>query len=789
MMKHNSRRPAAASVVVGLLACVLSFALVQAGPLAPAAQAFEPGSAAATSTLVRFAPVSTLGAPAVAAGIGVAAIGCVAWADCRNFVLDWFDSRDPNDQDTWTSAVPGEAVPGNSLTWNSGPSESVGAVQTAYADANYPTWAVNWQPSYTGGPSAEMLLDVTCGTSAATAQTYKGYNPPGTLTPGSPAYMSGDPEFGIVHEICAVGWQIFELRAYITQANFCNSNCGGDILWRKNVPTGAGTEPMVATVTVTCRFSDGTEVEITSTAQTYNPNTAKDLTAPSCASATAPDGSGGTAKQVPARDTFNRANSVSMGVTSHGGDTWVSLQPGCQIVSNKASCATGSASLVSGGVKDGKWGVQVEAMSGNPGLMFRTNSAMTQGYIWYSSGALYFFNNSTTPAFFGTGYGTWAAGDLLSVTVGDDACAIFKRNGTQTKSLCGVHNTGSHTWGGLWAPAGGTTVTWDEYTYPGDAEEIVPAFPVEVTVKCGVYIGNLETCATQGVDPGQLDGVNDPYADCLASQTACRLDVFYQGVRCAVGMTACVDWMTKQGSAPADYECRWGPHVMPITDCAGLAQKYGSPTQPDTSFPKPGTEPQPTTTVTAAPAPTLSPQPQPTTSSTPDATVTGAPRPGESGAPAATDPQGQECWPSGWGVFNPLEWVYRPTVCALKWAFVPRSGTWTATIGDDGLLGAWEGSAFGEWNDATGDVIGAFAGFDDYASGCEGPSLSGDLSGQQYELKPLDACAPPMSTVAAVTKGLLTVIVGFGGAFLIIDPLFAALGLGIKPTYQQGELF
>lgn len=35
------------------------------------------------------------------------------------------------------------------------------------------------------------------------------------------------------------------------------------------------------------------------------------------------------------------------------------------------------------------------------------------------------------------------------------------------------------------------------------------------------------------------------------------------------------------------------------------------------------------------------------------------------------DADADECWPSGWGWFNPAQWVLRPIKCALEWAFVP----------------------------------------------------------------------------------------------------------------------
>lgn len=64
------------------------------------------------------------------------------------------------------------------------------------------------------------------------------------------------------------------------------------------------------------------------------------------------------------------------------------------------------------------------------------------------------------------------------------------------------------------------------------------------------------------------------------------------------------------------------------------------------------------------------PSPNPSPSATP------------SPAPSVLDPyvpkpaptsDGRSCFPHGIGLFNPIEWVYKPTVCALRWAFVPDS--------------------------------------------------------------------------------------------------------------------
>lgn len=81
----------------------------------------------------------------------------------------------------------------------------------------------------------------------------------------------------------------------------------------------------------------------------------------------------------------------------------------------------------------------------------------------------------------------------------------------------------------------------------------------------------------------------------------------------------------------------------------------------------------------AGPAPSVTQAPSSTPSGGTEPGSSG-PVPGQAGGPASgTDPGGGEnpgatgeaCWPAGWAMFNPLEWVYRPVRCVLVWAFVP----------------------------------------------------------------------------------------------------------------------
>jgi hypothetical protein len=82
--------------------------------------------------------------------------------------------------------------------------------------------------------------------------------------------------------------------------------------------------------------------------------------------------------------------------------------------------------------------------------------------------------------------------------------------------------------------------------------------------------------------------------------------------------------------------------------------------------PSPTTVPQTTATTTVGPTTTI---PAPTTTVPQVPCPPGEPAPGC--VPDEADGGGNECWPSGWGWLNPLEWVLKPIKCAARWLFVP----------------------------------------------------------------------------------------------------------------------
>lgn len=65
----------------------------------------------------------------------------------------------------------------------------------------------------------------------------------------------------------------------------------------------------------------------------------------------------------------------------------------------------------------------------------------------------------------------------------------------------------------------------------------------------------------------------------------------------------------------------------------------------------------------------------------------------EAGAPGNAgdipDGEGGDCWPNGWGWFNPAEWVLKPIKCAFEWAFVP-DGDFVANWWDAWLNNCYE---------------------------------------------------------------------------------------------------
>lgn len=208
----------------------------------------------------------------------------------------------------------------------------------------------------------------------------------------------------------------------------------------------------------------------------------------------------------------------------------------------------------------------------------------------------------------------------------------------------------------------------------------------------------------------------------------------------------CPDWATTDPDLIASrYKCKYGPYVTDINMCSA----YRAPT----------VGPQPNVDEDGAWLPVTAPPVTPNPVSNDTLIDLGF----DPGLFIDTIGTG-DCWPSGWGVLNPLSWVLLPVQCALQWAFVPRVAVVEATAVQ--LDMAVNESLFGDVQYLADALSAPFA---IGSTGCTGPAftiqiedLGGDGMNETYY--PLNACDEPMQ--------------GFAGFFRLISQGFVMIGSG-----------
>ncbi|MCW3038204.1 MAG: hypothetical protein JWM31_109, partial [Solirubrobacterales bacterium] len=198
----------------------------------------------------------------------------------------------------------------------------------------------------------------------------------------------------------------------------------------------------------------------------------------------------------------------------------------------------------------------------------------------------------------------------------------------------------------------------------------------------------------------------DPLKDCYPGGTAapCKLTLQKIGAGgavadCQLSSVDCTSY-DGTGSQTTTYQCQWGGHVVPLSDCGPLKVRQAPATTTPTTAPSTGTTGGPTiitnpdgsttsttvnpdgsTTVTTTTSNgtkivrTTMPDGSTSTTTTPAGGSPSTVTTPATGTGVQTDPvtDGSSCSGSyGW---NPLSWVLNPVKCALRWAFVPPAGT------------------------------------------------------------------------------------------------------------------
>lgn len=246
------------------------------------------------------------------------------------------------------------------------------------------------------------------------------------------------------------------------------------------------------------------------------------------------------------------------------------------------------------------------------------------------------------------------------------------------------------------------------------------------------------------------------YPEC--ANGSCLLDLQKSGVSCFQDPGPCDGWMTDPNRDTL-YTCVYGTHTMPLSQCYVYAPTFTpSRRAAGNAYADPATGNSTGT------------QNTPVENGAMDQPVQ---------SPGTTP---RQCWPTGWGVFNPLAWIYQPAVCAMQWAFVPRQTVVDST--NNQMKAAVNASA-------VGSVLGIITGINSFpitGSGCSGIPWHFAVYGLVQDYNILAACpGDPLQPTAAAVKGVLTVIVWTAAVFAwarYIASIFGYVGYGASVDAQ-----
>jgi hypothetical protein len=143
-----------------------------------------------------------------------------------------------------------------------------------------------------------------------------------------------------------------------------------------------------------------------------------------------------------------------------------------------------------------------------------------------------------------------------------------------------------------------------------------------------------------------------------------------------------------------------------------------------------------------------------------------------------SDGDGGSCFPTGWAIFNPVEWVYKPVKCALVWAFVPPQSAIDAAQGR--LQTAWNATALGTVSTAIGSIYAPITALSTASAGsCDGPSFvipQLPTMPHSITLHPLSTCPPLVAYILGIYMPIATAAIYIGGFFAGTRRILKAFG-------------
>lgn len=243
--------------------------------------------------------------------------------------------------------------------------------------------------------------------------------------------------------------------------------------------------------------------------------------------------------------------------------------------------------------------------------------------------------------------GIWISGVPATKTVYAEAAEPWTLNYTVTcqKGPVSVDVTASV----QFTPTPGGTAPQPDF--PQTCEQALPGSHVrELAVSGGR--DTIENPEVNVVYPTYNDGAAATYPLCTTHAPAggCFLDLQKDGKSCFGPNVYCAGW--PQNVTRWKMSCEWGPYQMDIDQCT---QRYSTtfnvlaPPRPTTTPSVPPVEPEAPPCYTNCTTPPIPPDP-----------------------PSDPKDGGDNCISDAFSL-NPIDWVYVPVKCALKWAFVPTS--------------------------------------------------------------------------------------------------------------------
>ena len=228
---------------------------------------------------------------------------------------------------------------------------------------------------------------------------------------------------------------------------------------------------------------------------------------------------------------------------------------------------------------------------------------------------------------------------------------------------------------------------------------------------------------------------------------------------CFAAPDACLDWRTETANQTAVYRCYYANTLVDLAECNVYGRTFDrQAVQTGTAYSDPAT------------GETVKTQTGTTVSTNPGAATVAM-------SSGVSDPsQSRQCWPTGWGVFNPFEWVYQPVKCALEWAFVPRESKLSE------VRTALRLSVVNSQPAGVVQAVQAWGAAVPSVSGCAGPTITLELPADvTYTGTPISACSEPASTLAMVSRAAISIVFILFGLFAItryVGRVFGFTGFG-----------